>query len=245
MKISAWHIDPSTQNYNKMGKTWRPTKLQTSCKYPSIIDWIPFPSIRDKLVTYHAANPRLDDIIRAIGNSYVMEIDLSKLIANIPPTQGYVSVWDLVQAISPVTTNRAADSNEISHLWNCSVESSLPISDQSFMPQHDNGITRLDLPATDANSLFTSRSLALQSFELLGMNKGATFFRLDPAFFEEYPELYDHHEEIMARGVPLKSPYRESIPSPEPFDISVLEQYKQLSSWTVDLLVEGTILHTN
>ncbi|KAJ6000729.1 hypothetical protein N7481_001138 [Penicillium waksmanii] len=101
MKITAWHIDPSVESYNNMSQTWRPTKTQISRKHPAIIDWIPWPSIRDKLITCHAANPLIDNVIGAIGHSYVMEIDLSKLIANIPPTPGYVSVWDLIQAISP------------------------------------------------------------------------------------------------------------------------------------------------
>lgn len=245
LKLTAWHIDPSPQTYNAMTKSWRPTQLQLSSKHPSIIDWIPFPTLRDKLISCHAANPCLDDVICEIGNSYVMETDLSKLIANIPPTEGYVSVWDLVRAISPQTTRRHSDANTELSIWDA------PLGPDSYSdlildlkPENEEAPAPA-LPAPDIKSLFSSKSLALQCFKLLGMDRGACFFRLDPAFFENHPELYDPRENLMARGVPLRSPNRVSMSVPPSLDTSVLEQYKNISSWTVDLLTEGVLPATH
>lgn len=242
MKITAWHIDPSVESYSNMSQTWRPTKTQISRKHPAIIDWIPWPSIRDKLITCHAANPLIDNVICAIGHSYVMEIDLSKLIANIPPTPGYVSVWDLIRTISPETSKQNTETSKNINLnaWDGLRGSGVP-TDESFQFHRHKESFGMRLPAPDTNSLFGSHTMALQAFELLGMDKGASLFRLDPAFFETHPEMYDHRDNIMASGVHLKSPYGDTMISPRPLDISVSTQYKQLSSWTVDLLVEGAL----
>ncbi|KAJ5403307.1 hypothetical protein N7509_003178 [Penicillium cosmopolitanum] len=225
-----------------MSQTWRPTKTQISRKHPAIIDWIPWPSIRDKLITCHAANPLIDNVICAIGHSYVMEIDLSKLIANIPPTPGYVSVWDLIRTISPETSKQNTETSKNINLnaWDGLRGSGVP-TDESFQFHRHKESFGMRLPAPDTNSLFGSHTMALQAFELLGMDKGASLFRLDPAFFETHPEMYDHRDNIMASGVHLKSPYGDTMISPRPLDISVSTQYKQLSSWTVDLLVEGAL----
>ncbi|KAJ5763852.1 hypothetical protein N7533_002533 [Penicillium manginii] len=241
-KITAWHIDPTIESYNNMSQAWRPTKIQILRKHPAVIDWIPWPSIRDKLITYHAANPLIDNVICAIGHSYVMEIDLSKLIANIPPTPGYVSVWDLIQAISPETSNKNTKASKDINLntWNGLIGPRVSADESTQFQQNDESFG-LRLPAPDTNTLFGSHSMALQAFKLLGMDKGASLFRLAPAFFETHPEMYDHRDNIMASGVHLKSPYSDTMISPRPLDVSVSTQYKQLSSWTVDLLVEGTL----
>jgi len=75
-----------------------------SVAHPSIIDWIPWPELRDKLIIHHSANPRLDSLICDIGNSYVVPADLSLLIKYPQSVLGYLGVWDLVRAIAPEAT---------------------------------------------------------------------------------------------------------------------------------------------
>lgn len=169
-----------------------------------------------------------------------METDLSKLIANIPPTEGYVSVWDLVRAISPQVTRRHSDAGTERSIWDTLENQSYYDLILDLKPEDEEAPVPA-LPAPDIQSLFSSKSLAVQCFKLLGMDSGPCFFRLDPAFFENHPELYDPRENLMARGVPLRSPSRQSMAVPQSLDTSVLEQYKNVSSWTVDLLTEGVL----
>src|SRR4051812_43104242 len=106
-KLMAWHIDPTTTAYTELTNTtaaWVPTKLQSSIPHPAIIDWIPFPGIRDKLILCHSANPCLDEIIRDLGNSYVVEADASKLVVGLGSGQYYISVWDIVRSMTPQGT---------------------------------------------------------------------------------------------------------------------------------------------
>ncbi|KIW25647.1 uncharacterized protein PV07_08813 [Cladophialophora immunda] len=65
-------------------------------------------------------------------------------------------------------------------------------------------------------SLFKSPEYALQPFKFLGAHNGASTFRIDPAFFEKYPELYDAQADITAKGKHLK-PLGRSQPGAEFF----------------------------
>ena len=55
-KLMTWRINPTAASYADLCSTtpaWVPTKLQISVPHPPVIDWIPFPSMRDKLIHYH------------------------------------------------------------------------------------------------------------------------------------------------------------------------------------------------
>lgn len=199
-----------------------------SVPYPSIIDWIPWPQIRDKLIIHHAANPRVDDVICDIGNSYVLPVDLSLLIKCPQSVLGYVGVWDLVRAIAPEATGSPEPPSPEDMNW------------------HDdnnaNGFQSLTLPAKDANTLFSSRELAAQAFKLLGADKGAANFRLDPAFFGKHPEMYDNSStDLMAFGVALRPDMHIANPicPPEGLKVSVVAQYQEMSKYLIDLALES------
>lgn len=257
-ELTAWRVTRTPEAYAKITPTYRPSKLQMTAQYPAIIDWAPWPSLRDKLITHHSANPDLDSIICDIGNSYCMSTDLSKLIAGLPSMIGYISVWDLVRAIAPDVTK--PDSNPFA----LGSTSSLDINDHTlefndyFLSSKDNAdhdsdpirnvmsvcgydfanenepssSQKLNLPAPDAQSLFTNKSLAMQAFKILDMDKGASNFCLDPEFFTRHPELYDPECSIMARGVPLRPNSHRSFPIPQDLSSSVVAQYKEFAEWT-------------
>ncbi|RFU28417.1 hypothetical protein B7463_g7916, partial [Scytalidium lignicola] len=241
-KLMRWKVDPTPEAFVGLSRSWQPTSLQLSVPHPAIIDWIPFPTLRDKLIRYHAANPRLDEIICKIGNSYVMETDVSRLVSGIGPTRGYISVWDLVRAISPEATDNRPEHalTDWNNLFN--PEYSL---DTETASEPTNAITKQSedqynaLPVSNVEALFNSKVAALQAFKLLGMDKGASFFQLDRTFFEEHPELYDYTAaDLIARGIPLRPSKRRSIPIPGQLDSSVLERYRELASWTFDLSLD-------
>lgn len=247
VKLTTWRVHPSPETFANLIPSWQPTQLQLSVPHPAVIDWIPFPALRDKLILCHSANPRLDEIICEIGASYVAEGDISQLVAGIGPTTGYISVWDLVRAISPDATDGFADDPFSEH--NNAAPRNLFINNAVYSPDSDSGreSTGADaqaaypysaLPAPSVAKLFSSKVSALQAFKFLGMHKGATYFRLDPAFFQNHPELYDHKADLMASGIPIRPPQRRALPIPGQLDASVLERYRELASWTFDLSLE-------
>lgn len=239
-KLMTWHLNPTVEAYNQISANYRPTKLQLSVPHPSIIDWIPWPAMRDKLILRHSANPRLDDLICEIGSSYVAEGDLSKLIANVRPTMGYVGVWDLVRAIAPEATAGLNDPSQ-GEGWNGAFDTDLPSDGGSPHGSLDDSDAGIDinmapqLPAPNITALFTSKTFALQAFKQFRMDQGAVTFRLDPAFFQRHPELYDCKGSLIAQGVPLRPPMRTPVPCPRALDTSLLGRYRELAMWTFDL----------
>lgn len=97
--VAVWKIRPCDETFNRLHPQYQPTLLQLQCSHPAVIDWVPFPSIRDCLIRYHAANPCVDQVVSDIVGLYVVETLLSDLVANSPPLQVYIRVVDLVQAI--------------------------------------------------------------------------------------------------------------------------------------------------
>lgn len=228
--LTAWRMDRTTTNWLKIVPQYRPTKLQISVAHPSVIDWIPWPSLRDKLIIHHAANPKLDDVISDVGKAYVVQADLSTLVRCPQPIIGYVPVWTLVQAIS---------AGEVQDVFPDSFAAG-PIIDKGNMSVLDDDIVtsqtpsqRQSLPASSVNELFGSASLARAAHQLLGIGQGAAFnYRLDPAFFEVYPELYDPEANVIAQGVRLRPNNHfvdEPYPIPGELDTTVLTQYRDIS----------------
>ena len=235
-----WRIYKMPETYLKIVPAYQPTKLQMTVPHPSIIDWIPWPSLRDKLIIHHSGNPCLDNLICDIGNSYVVPSDLSILVKNPHPVVGYVGVWDLVRAIAPEATQPSEKSSSkgmnsypsIAHLWNTTGVHCL--ADAMDVEQFDD----LHLPAEDADTLFGSRSLALQAFKALGMSQGAFTFRLDPGFFERHPELYDGRSNLMAQGIALRPNQPAQMSAPQQLDLSVFGQYEEMSRYLIDSMFE-------
>lgn len=96
VNLTAWQINPCTKTYNSIHPQYRPTKLQLQNPYPSVIDWIPFPSIRDRLIQLHSANPQIDQIFCDTVSSYVVETWMSELIMGAPSIKAYIRVTDII-----------------------------------------------------------------------------------------------------------------------------------------------------
>lgn len=243
--LTAWRVDPSPATLAKVPLCYQPTKLQLSMPHPAVIDWVPWASMRDKVILYHSASPRLDELMSDFGNYYVMEVDLPKLVAGFPPTPGYVSVWDLVRVIAPEATSDAAVLSQraiTTATWETCFQERFTDSNTGTFhnpPPEGMGPPPMDeseasLPAPNTTALFNSKTLALKAFEMMGMGNGPNNFRLDPAFFSKYPELYDGTSDLMARGIPLRPTHHTTVPVPVPCPLAseILSQYKELASWT-------------
>ncbi|KAM5342105.1 hypothetical protein ACJ41O_015136 [Fusarium nematophilum] len=201
IELTAWQLYPSSATFGKLHQRYRPTETQMKHLHPRVIDWIPFPSIRDRLIQLHAANPQIDQIFCDAVTGYVVEALMSELILGAPQITVYIRVTDLITAMSSTADN-------------------------------ENGFATL--PAPDITRLFTSPAYARAAFKQLNMDKGASYYKIDPAFFEKYPELYDQSSDITATGIPLKPKFQKILTYPKPLDASTVETYRSFIDFSLD-----------
>lgn len=120
--FTTWQLQPSPEALARVHPRYRPTALQIAGNYPCIIDWIPFASIRDRLILYHSANPQLDTIFCDAVSSYVVETQLSILVSGAQPIPIYVRVLDILEAMGNTTGNSGMHS-----------ETTLPVANVSML----------------------------------------------------------------------------------------------------------------
>ncbi|KPM44222.1 hypothetical protein AK830_g2394 [Neonectria ditissima] len=202
IELTAWQLYPSIGTFEKLHERYRPTEMQMKNQYPLVIDWIPFPSIRDRLIQLHAANPLIDQIFCDAVSGYVVESLMSDLVVAAPAIKVYIRVTDLITAMSSATES-----------------------------QPRPGKT---MPAPDVASLFTSPEYAAAAFKFLNMDRGASYYKIDPAFFGKYPELYDQSSRLTASGIPLKPDLQISLTFPKPLNTSTVETYRSFIHFSLD-----------
>ncbi|KZF21455.1 hypothetical protein L228DRAFT_261631 [Xylona heveae TC161] len=224
--LTLWQLCPSREMYMQLPARYRPSALQLTETYPPIIDWCPFPSIRDKLILLHSANPCIDQIICDIATAYVVETDISKLICHDYPEIGYVRVWELIQAMGEAE-NEQVDFAQVM----CEKQ---PIA-QDLQPQPSTGVWQL--PAPNVESLFGNENYARLAFKELHMDDGVSHYKLDPLLFNKYPELFDPEEEAMAVGTPIRLSNWTGIPVPKALDDATYAIYRHFVKWTSDVII--------
>lgn len=202
IELTAWQLYPSAATFNRLHPRYRPTKAQLENAHPGIIDWIPFPSIRDRLIQLHSANPHIDQIFCDAVTGYVVEALMSDLILGAPQITVYVRVTDLINTMASGTSES---------------ESTIAV-----------------LPAPDITTLFSSPAFARAAFGKLNMDKGAGYYKIDPAFFEKYPELWDQVSDLTATGMPLKPKYQKILTYPKPLDPSTVDTYRSFIDFSLD-----------
>ncbi|KAF5529823.1 hypothetical protein FNAPI_13750 [Fusarium napiforme] len=202
IELTAWQLYPSSATFNKLHPRYRPTAAQLENPHPGIIDWIPFATIRDRLIQLHSANPHIDQIFCDAVTGYVVEALMSDLVLGAPQITVYVRVTDLINTMSSTTS------------------------------ETENTIAML--PAPDISTLFSSPAYARAAFNKLNMDKGAGYYKIDPAFFEKYPELWDQASDVTATGMPLKPKYQKILTYPKPLDPSTVETYRSFIDFSLD-----------
>ncbi|KAK1593774.1 uncharacterized protein LY79DRAFT_513541 [Colletotrichum navitas] len=205
IELTAWQLYPSTATFQKLHPRYRPTEIQMKHPHPRVIDWIPFPSIRDRLIQRHAANPQIDQIFCDAVTGYVVETNMSDLILGAPQVTVYIRVTDLITAMSSTTGE-------------------------------DDGLdeTPAAMPAPDIATLFSSPSHARAAFKLLNMDRGASYYKIDPAFYTKYPELFDQSSDLTATGIPLRPKSQKVLTYPKPLDASTVETYRSFIDFSLD-----------
>jgi hypothetical protein len=240
-KLMSWHIDPTNTAYTELTNTtaaWVPTKLQSSIPHPAIIDWIPFPGVRDKLILCHSANPCLDEIIRDLGNSYVVEADASKLVVGLASGQYYLSVWDIVKSMTRDSTEDprgefSMNDRTWNEIYNTSMEIDKGMIGAPLLHDGRKDFSSASLPAPNVEALFSSEDTAFSVFHYLELGGAVANYKIDPSFFERHPELYENNPNLVANGIPIRPLHRHSMTLPIPVTESVLNRYRECVSWAV------------
>lgn len=203
IELTAWQLYPSSATFEKLHQRYRPTETQLKHPHPRVIDWIPFPSIRDRLIQLHSGNPQIDQIFCDAVTGYVVETLMSDLIIRAPQITVYVRVTDLITAMAAA-------------------------------PASGEEASIATLPAPNIATLFTSPTYARAAFKHLNMDKGASYYKIDPAFYAKYPELYDQSSDLTAAGMPLKPKSQKVLTYPKPLDSSTVETYRSFIDFSLD-----------
>ncbi|KAF5861278.1 hypothetical protein ETB97_000394 [Aspergillus alliaceus] len=97
-------------------------------------------------------------------------------------------------------------------------------------------------PAPDAAAIFSSPEFARAVFKKLSVDRGISHYKVDPAFFGTYPELYDPSVDIAAKGIPLKPDVQWRLAYPEPLDSSTFQAYRSfmIFNFSVDASAIGS-----
>ncbi|OQU97444.1 hypothetical protein CLAIMM_03374 [Cladophialophora immunda] len=256
VNVTSWRLSPGPETYVQLASWYRPTHVQLAVPHPIVIDWVPFPSLRDRLILLHSCNPRLDEIICEIADSYVMETDFSRLVAGVEPCLVYVRALDLIAAISRAEESSTAFSKggpaSLTHSQGA-FDSALTfpssmITAREFSQAPSSSLSSdvsrtwpgRSLPAPSVAAIFGSKTLALQALQLLKMDRGPGAMKLDPAFFQRHPELYDSSmsDGVIARGIaisPSQPGHMRPTPLLRPLDPETLMKYSEMARWYFDV----------
>jgi hypothetical protein len=99
--LFLWRFSPSAETYDFLPPGYQPTGLQLSAPHASVIDWVPFAPLRDRLILYHNNSITLDHFFVDFIQSFVVEIDdVSKVLVGAKNERGYFGVWNVFSAIS-------------------------------------------------------------------------------------------------------------------------------------------------
>ena len=233
-KIMRWRLDPSPESYEALTECHRPTATQLTVIHPAIIDWVFFPSVRDRMIELYSDSWILDQLVCELLTAYVVEADLSKLLSDMSetmpgvPRRGYFRIWDLVQVISREDPDHIAPTDKGHDMVWQGTTFGIPHSPFE-LEEEDTESEWIPIPLGE---VFHSRSAAMKLFKLLRMDDRRSV-KLDPHFASKHPELCDDPR-IFAQGVDctLKT---NVVPVllPEPLTRATIMNYKLMLWKTV------------
>lgn len=229
--LLLWQINRSRVIYSRMHANYRPSALQLLEDYPSVIDWCPFPTIRDKLILLHSANPYLDQIICDIATAYVVEVDADNLVLG-QPGRAHIRVWDLICAFE-------GEEIEDNLVGNADLD-----PEQLLAPELADGHLPYTLPAPDVETLFQP-PYAHRAFKSLGLDAGVPCFKVDPSLFIQYPELYDSGADIIATGSAIVPKVQTKIPSPNLPRHETMAIYRNVADWCVNAICRASLIEAH
>jgi hypothetical protein len=233
-KIMRWRLDPCLESFEAMKECHRPTAIQLTVVHPAIIDWLFFPSIRDRVIELYSYSWMLDQLMCEVLAAYVVEADLSRIITDLAvdsPKRGYFRIWDIVQTIAlEDAEGGSVDGPNLDMVWRDPPHSMPPSPFQ--IDDEDEGREVENWRPIPLAEIFRSRTAAIKLFKLLHMDDRQSV-KLDPLFAAKYPELCDSPG-ILARGMDctLKT-NGVPVPLPKSLTRATIMNYKMMLWKTV------------
>jgi hypothetical protein len=174
--ITRWRISPTIENYFAVQPRFRPTKLQLSKFHWPIIDWNPFPTVRDRMIE-HAHEIDLNEVILTSMRSYCLEVEVDT-------SEDTTLSAHAESSLQP----GASQSQNAQGQWR-----------YYRLQDYINYVSERDRSAPPSPERPRKHmSKTLEAKFVLSLNSVDTFYKLESSFFERFPMLYC--EEAVARG---------------------------------------------
>ncbi|KIW84315.1 hypothetical protein Z517_03565 [Fonsecaea pedrosoi CBS 271.37] len=194
-----WQIVRTSEALNDIPETHTPTAVQTALRHPSIIDWVPFPSIRNALILSDGYD--VDQVYCDTVENCVLQKEEPEIARNDYAHVKYKSVISLLQTALQSATDASNPSSN---------------TQGAGTAEDDNIFSERPLKRTKAAS---------SAYCQLLIDFGRWVVKLDPAFFIKYPDLYD--ASIVAKG-PSMDPRGPKIQKPAPLTFTATNTYASL-----------------
>ncbi|MCJ1303133.1 hypothetical protein MMC08_005940 [Hypocenomyce scalaris] len=206
--IIRWRIEPTAANYHSLPLCYRPSEVQLTTLHWPIIDWLPYPGLRDKLIL-GADSLDLETVCEELWKYFCIEHD---------GCEDDDEYHDLRPSPPlPHFTSEQQSDTEFQHSSNSSNSSSFP-SQYNVEPPTEPTTNRkppggcnyryrlrdyltfmCQKPSIKAADCYLRRNLSARFLLVLQQTDG-TAMKIGPEFFKMFPELYI--EEDVAKGRP-------------------------------------------
>ncbi|OGE47281.1 hypothetical protein PENARI_c051G10335 [Penicillium arizonense] len=194
LSVLSWRLNPTPQTFRGLPPYHVPTELQSQTAHSSIIDWVTIAPLRDRLIELYNFSPELDTIFIDLMNYTVVQVeDLSAIF-----TGGAFR-----KAVQPHTAVLGIKSiPEFSD----SIELGLLQAHKLALPALDKTCTATgdligDWQPLSPTELFCSAAMSQKIYYQLELYRSDKCWRLDPTFFDKYPELrWDGYLDVVASG---------------------------------------------
>lgn len=229
LPIMLWRLNPTAESHKYLSPCYRPTELQLTVPHSPIIDWVPYPSLRDRMILCYNGNVALDRMMCEYLNSHVVEVnEVSRILPHAPPGKGYFGVWNVYKGIYGDGQDKPEQTDlPISTSFLDVQPSVLDFSMYedfgnlvSNVPLHDSAVgdcspspSLTHMQGRRKSSSASGRSGPLSVVELLSTPDlslrvshdlrlyEAKSWRVDMSFFRAYPELkFEGYEKITGQG---------------------------------------------
>jgi hypothetical protein len=80
--------------------------FQLQHEHPRVIDWVPLPSLRDRLIRLRSAISQIDQIFCDVVSSYTVEAFFADLVLGAPNTRVYIRVTDVAMGVADMKNKK-------------------------------------------------------------------------------------------------------------------------------------------
>lgn len=180
--ITRYRIAPTIENYLAIQPGFRPTQLQMTKFHWPMVDWFPFPGIRDKMIL-HADEINLTDVLLASMQSFCLESQLDESENHQSSPFG---------GTDPYLSRGLSRENGDSHLFHNSENKRLVYYRLTEWIEYNTGQSQAGPNMTGG----IRKSVEAEFIMALG--EITQILRLEKTFFTRFPLLYC--EEALVRG---------------------------------------------